>query len=208
MKTINSLRKLMLVMAVVFTSFNMLKAQDEDMKINVKDFSTLSLDQLTTHRNQLLAMASSEDFQKKIHKIDNLKSPNDSGIPALDEVTSLIGKIAAKVRDNRPTMTTMYSGVTGLNPDGSASVATAVNQQQLNSMAEIMLQLNGDIMSTAKSLLTLPGEVKNAGTFKALKGLKNLMFIKNAVSALSTEIKYNNQLAQNLVATQKLMASK
>lgn len=75
-------------------------------------------------------------------------------------------------------------------------------------MAEIMLQLNGDIMSTAKSLLTLPGEVKNAGTFKALKGLKNLMFIKNAVSALSTEIKYNNQLAQNLVATQKLMASK
>ena len=102
----------------------------------------------------------------------------------------------------------MYSGVTGFNTDGTAANSAPVDQQQLHSVAEIMLQLNGEIISTAKSLVELPGQIKSAGAFKALKGLKNLMFIKNAVSALSAEIKYDNQLAQNLMATQKLALAK
>lgn len=204
MKTLNTLNRLLLVLAITFSSFSLLKAQDEDLKINVKDFSTLTLDQLNAHRNQLVALANSEDFRKKVEKIDNMKIPNDSGIPSLDNLTMLIAKMAGKVQENRATLTSMYSGVTGFNLDGSAATPTTVNQQQLNSLAEIMLQMNGEIITTAKSLIDLPGEIKSAGGFKALKGLKNLLFIKNAVSALSAEIKYNNQLTQNLLATQKL----
>lgn len=203
MKTLNTFGRLLLILTITFSSFSFLKAQDEDPKINVKDFSTLTLEQLNAHRNQLIALANSDDFKKKVEKINTLKIPNDSGIPSLDNLTSLIANMASKVQENRSAISSMYSGVTGLNLDGSAASPTTVNQQQLNSLASIMLQLNGEIITTAKSLVDLPGEIKSAGGFKALKGLKNLLFIKNAVSALSTEIKYNNQLTQNLLATQK-----
>lgn len=204
MKPNFSFRKMLFAAALVFASVATVKAQDDDSKIDVKDFSTMSLEQLEAHRSQLMALANSEDYQKKIHKLDEMKTPNDSGIQSLDEITNLLGKIAAKVRENRGSVSSMYAGVTGMNYDGSAATATAVNEQQLRSLSEIMLQLNGDIISTAKSLVSIPGEIKGAGALKAIKGLKNLMYIKNAVSALSAEIKYNNQLTQNLVATQKI----
>lgn len=203
MKTLNTFGKLLLILTITFSSFSFLKAQDEDSKINVKDFTTLTLDQLNAHRNQLIALANSEDFKKKVEKINTLKIPNDSGIPSLDNLTMLIANMVGKVQENRNAISSMYSGVIGLNLDGSTAPTTTVDQQQLNSLASIMLQLNGEIITTAKSLVDLPGEIKSAGGLKALKGLKNLLFIKNAVTALSAEIKYNNQLTQNLIATQK-----
>lgn len=205
MKTIKLFQRLILALVLVISTFSFVKAQeDDDVKINVKDFSTLSLDELNAHRNQLISMVNSSEFQKKVNKIDNLKIPNDSGIPSLDNLTALIAKMTGKVQENRSAIASMYSNFTGQNYDGSAITKATVDQQQLNSLAGIMLQMNGEIITTAKSLIDLPGEIKNAGGLKALKGLKNLMFIKNAVSALSAEIKFNNQLTQNLLATQKL----
>lgn len=205
MKTIKLFQRLILTLVLVISTFSFVKAQeDDDVKINVKDFSTLSLDELNAHRNQLISMVNSSEFQKKVNKIDNLKIPNESGIPSLDNLTALIAKMAGKVQENRSAIASMYSNFTGQNYDGSAITKATVDQQQLNSLAGIMLQMNGEIITTAKSLIDLPGEIKAAGGFKALKGLKNMLFIKNAVSALSAEIKFNNQLTQNLLATQKL----
>lgn len=205
MKTILTFRRLLVAATVILTSFSGLQAQEDDAKVDSKAYATMSLEQLNSNRAQLMSTLTSEEFKSKIHKIDEMKAPNDSGIPSLDNLAMLLGKIAGKVQENRSSLTSMYAGVTGLNYDGTTAAApTSVNEQQLRSLSEIMLQLNGDIISTARSLVTMPGEIKSAGVFKAIKGLKNLLYIKNAVTALSAEIKYNNQLTQNLLATQKL----
>ena len=186
-----------------------LKAQD-DAKIKLlikKTSSTMTLDQLTQHRAALLSYANSDEFRNKIEKIEGLKAPNDSGITSVDNITNLLSKFITKVNGNRAAITSMYTGVTGLNLDGTQATGTQADPEQLKSMVAMFAEMSGDIATTAKSLVNLPAEIKGAGIMKGVKGLKSLLFIKNAVSALSSEIKYNNQLTQNLMATQRLAAA-
>lgn len=195
----------MLSFMLMLMTANFVKAQDDEKNV-IKDFSGLTLDQLQQHRSQLLALSTSDDYQKKVSKMEDANVPKDSGIESVDKIAAMLGKMISKVHDNRAVLTSMYSGVTGNNMDGTKATATVVDQQQMNTLVSMLTQMSGDIISTAKSLVDLPGEIKSAGPLKAIKGLKSLMYIKNAVSALKSELQYNSQMAQNLMATQKLMA--
>ena len=58
---------------------NFVKAQDDEKNV-IKDFSGLTLDQLQQHRSQLLALSTSDDYQKKVSKMEDANVPKDSGI--------------------------------------------------------------------------------------------------------------------------------
>lgn len=56
----------MLSLMLMLMTANFVKAQDDEKNV-IKDFSGLTLDQLQQHRSQLLALSTSDDYQKKMY---------------------------------------------------------------------------------------------------------------------------------------------
>lgn len=78
----------MLSFMLMLMTANFVKAQDDEKNV-IKDFSGLTLDQLQQHRSQLIALSTSDDYQKKVSKMEDANVPKDSGIESVDKIAAM-----------------------------------------------------------------------------------------------------------------------
>ena len=173
-----------------------------------KDNKVMTLDELKAERASLLAMAMSEDYQKKIEKADNAKVPGDIGVAGVDALTKVVSSLLDQLRENRNLVPQLYASVTGQTIDGGvATDIKPVNPEQMLTFSKSLMQMGTTLLKSSKDLISLPGEIKSAGAMKVLKSVKSVAYIKNAIGALKQEISYNSKMVKNLMATHKMMAA-
>ncbi|MES2829545.1 MAG: hypothetical protein V4687_15395 [Bacteroidota bacterium] len=188
-------------------------AQEEDATVTdnpaeVKDTKVKSLDELKAERAALVALVKSEEFQKRLAKSEAAKAPKEAGIAGVDALTDIVSAMLNQLKENRNMIPQLYASVTGQTIDGAAATdLKPITPDQMVVFTKMFVEMGTTLVKSSKELVTLPGEIKSAGVMKGLKALKNVAYIKNAISSLRQEISYNSKMVKNLMDTNKLMAA-
>ncbi|OOQ58574.1 hypothetical protein [Mucilaginibacter pedocola] len=164
-----------------------------------------SLDQLKEERAALIAMVKSEDYQKRLAKVDGLKAPKESGVASVDALSTLVTTMLGQLKDNRNMVPQLYASVTGQTLDGVAATGIQpISPDQMVAFSKLCLAMGSNLVKSSKDLVTLPGDISSAGFMKGLKALKSVAYIKSAIGILKDEISYNSKMVSNLMETNKL----
>lgn len=164
-----------------------------------------SLDELRAERTALITMVKSEDYQKRLAKVDGLKAPKECGVSSVDALTGLVTSMLGQLKNNRNMVPQLYASVTGQTLEGTAATdVKPLSPDQMLVFSKLCLSMGQDIVKSSKDLVTLPSDISSAGFMKGLKALKSVAYIKSAIGILKDEVSYNAKMVNNLMQTNKL----
>jgi hypothetical protein len=171
----------------------------------IKEGKTLTAEELKAERAALVAMIKSEDFQKKLAKVDAAKPPKETGINGVDALSGVVTDLQKQMKENRSMVPQLYASVTGQTIDGAAATEIKpVSPEDLLAFSKMCVQMGNTLVKSSKDVVGLPAEIKSAGMMKGLKAVKSVSYIKNSIGVLKDEITYNSKMVNNLIATNKL----